>query len=594
MTTTSKGKGKRTKPPVKVACLACRASRIRCDGNSTCANCFIKDVACVYTKSNRGGPRVSRKKAAQRAQLHGQREQQEQFLPFEDLTQLDLASSIDPYRSSYDDIFSDIIMPMIAPGAGLKSLDSDQIFDSIFGNSETESSSENSTSIFNDIHASAEYRLRPRMYGSDKDILNAYYIYIHPFFPVLPPPESVVSMDNPLADSSREFEPSSPLSLAISAILSLIPNCDDSSPQSPDSVLLRRRQSHFFAQLAMESIEIESEILASTTSPAEALSSKPSLFRRDLFHPKTPVELESILAYLLLSGYEYAQRGNLAKMRNRASQALDAATRLSLQEDITGVGDIYREAKRRAWWMTYVSVLQCSIVSSTAPIMAIDHQSFATPLPTIKADPGAWKEFIDAQQMIWRCTEYTISLKRILESGRSPSVLDAQMRALDHELDSLIEGQDLNLDITYCDLVDVDESVLARSLRAQAQIKLQSAKIKLHRYRAFQDAPLFTQKHCDLTERSKFSSINTPPSCCSSSPFSQNPISSPDRMRRTSSASSSEASSPGESPPSDIPSMKRVLSALENYAIAFEAIDGMRGQIQEALEAATTDDGATW
>lgn len=159
-------------------------------------------------------------------------------------------------------------------------------------------------------------------------------------------------MDNPLTSEPHDYEPSSPLSLAVSAILSLIPNVDDVSPKGQESVLLRRRQAHLFAQLAMESIEIESEILVSITSPAEALSRKPSSFKRDSFHPKTPVELESILAYLLLSNYEYAQRGNLAKMRNRASQALDAATRLSLQENITGVGDIYREAKRRAWWMT--------------------------------------------------------------------------------------------------------------------------------------------------------------------------------------------------------------------------------------------------
>jgi hypothetical protein len=107
----------------------------------------------------------------------------------------------------------------------------------------------------------------------------------------------------------------------------------------------------------MESIEIESEIALSTTSPVEALGRRPSSFQRFPFHPKSPVELESTLAYLILSRYEYAQRGNLTKMWNRASQALDAATRLSLQEDVSGVGDIYREAERRAWWMTVALVV---------------------------------------------------------------------------------------------------------------------------------------------------------------------------------------------------------------------------------------------
>jgi hypothetical protein len=123
----------------------------------------------------------------------------------------------------------------------------------------------------------------------------------------------------------------------------------------------------------MESIEIESEVLVSTTSPAEALSGVPTPFRREPFHPQTPIELESILGFLLLSGYEYAQRGNLVKMRNRASQAVDAATRLGLhQEMYSAVRDEYTEARRRAWWMTYVCALQASIVSNTVS----DHLRF--------------------------------------------------------------------------------------------------------------------------------------------------------------------------------------------------------------------------
>jgi hypothetical protein len=105
----------------------------------------------------------------------------------------------------------------------------------------------------------------------------------------------------------------------------------------------------------MESIEIESEVLVSATSPADALSGEPSSFRREPFHPQTPIELESILAFLILSGYEYAQRGNLVKMRNRASQAVDAATRLGLHQEMYGASrDEFTESRRRAWWMTVI------------------------------------------------------------------------------------------------------------------------------------------------------------------------------------------------------------------------------------------------
>jgi hypothetical protein len=108
-----------------------------------------------------------------------------------------------------------------------------------------------------------------------------------------------------------------------------------------------------WAELAMESIEIDTEMLTSSTSPSEALSEEPSSFRREAFHPHCQVELEGLLAYLVLSIYEYAQRGNIAKMRNRTSQAYDAAIQLCLQEDSEGSApSIFCEARRRAWWMT--------------------------------------------------------------------------------------------------------------------------------------------------------------------------------------------------------------------------------------------------
>jgi hypothetical protein len=152
-----------------------------------------------------------------------------------------------------------------------------------------------------------------------------------------------------------DFEPSSPLSLAISASLALIPHPDDPNPLGTESVHRRREQAQAFAQSAFESIEIESELVESNKEPGEALSSEPSPSNRNPFHPQNPVENESIIALLLLSTYEYAQRGNIAKMRNRAGQALHAAMDLGLHAKGDEDG-FYAEANRRVWWMT-VSVL---------------------------------------------------------------------------------------------------------------------------------------------------------------------------------------------------------------------------------------------
>jgi hypothetical protein len=71
---------------------------------------------------------------------------------------------------------------------------------------------------------------------------------------------------------------------------------------------------------------------------------------RGRFHDHTQVELESLLALLVLSVYEYAQRGNLLKMKSRAGQALSIAMGKSLNRWMVEDGD--SEAWRRAWWMT--------------------------------------------------------------------------------------------------------------------------------------------------------------------------------------------------------------------------------------------------
>lgn len=193
--------------------------------------------------------------------------------------------------------------------------------------------------------------------------LNAYYVYIHPYFPILPPPAPHQVIDRPVLGSrissdciftsplAPDYEPCTPLSLALSATLALIPHPSDPSPSSVESTLLRREQAQAFAQATLQSIEIESELLDSSIQPAEALSNEQPPIERRRFHPQAPLENESVLALLMLSTYEYAQRGNISKMRNRAGQAVVKAMELGLHAKGHEEGED-GEANRRAWWMT--------------------------------------------------------------------------------------------------------------------------------------------------------------------------------------------------------------------------------------------------
>lgn len=179
---------------------------------------------------------------------------------------------------------------------------------------------------------------------------------------MLPPPVTSPVVDRPLfrprdvhrkgpgSIVSSDFEPSSPITLAITTILALVPHPDDDDPSNPESILYRRKSAQSFAESTMESMEIESEIIDSDSSPSRALTGSSRVTWRRSFHPGVPVGIESIIALLILSIYEYAQRGNISKMRTRAGQALISAMDMSLHSQGDNGGE-FAEAKRRAWWM---------------------------------------------------------------------------------------------------------------------------------------------------------------------------------------------------------------------------------------------------
>lgn len=217
---------------------------------------------------------------------------------------------------------------------------------------------------FEHIKATAPCKPDPRiplvsnldLTDSLNDSREAYYVFIHSVFPILPPPDSIpVDHVSPRHQDHVEsfeegFESSSPVGLAISAILALIPCPDDTDHLSHESLLFRRKYAQYLAQSALESIEAESEIPDSSTEPPRALEDPPDGPVREPFHRGVPLELESIIALDLLSVYEYAQRGNLKKMQSRAGQALMSAMALSIHS--SSGDDEFCEARRRVWWMT--------------------------------------------------------------------------------------------------------------------------------------------------------------------------------------------------------------------------------------------------
>lgn len=181
--------------------------------------------------------------------------------------------------------------------------------------------------------------------------LEAYYIYIHQFLPLLPPPRSSQCHDtsfpiepqtHPDGSPKTEFLPhwpSSSLTLAISAILALIPLSPGNHVCSGPSLSLRRSYAHLFAEAALNAADKELEEITRALSRPSGISGK-------IGNVDEHSRLFPILALCLLSIYEYCQRGSISRMRSRANQAVAAAMDLSLHS----LGNASTEEERRTWW----------------------------------------------------------------------------------------------------------------------------------------------------------------------------------------------------------------------------------------------------
>lgn len=111
----------------------------------------------------------------------------------------------------------------------------------------------------------------------------------------------------------------------------------------------------------------------------------------------------------------------------------------------------------------------------------------------------AFSVYLQAQRAILAATQFVIELNDAVKENADMNPIYIKMKELEAFLEPLLShSESWLLTSTNTAPVDPTEAVLARSLRCMASIKLNSARIKVHRYCAFFDIPVFTRKHCDL------------------------------------------------------------------------------------------------
>ncbi|TPR09206.1 Legume-like lectin family protein [Aspergillus niger] len=445
--------------------------------------CTIHQEECRYQPSRRGGPRRGPVAAAELAKKRARR------LAERSWSYIQNGDSDYPHDSRIREP-NLLQLDFLSPTESLQQLRSNSL-----ENNCTEISSPLhglGDVVENVLGSMAVPKWSIRVYQCDQDLINAYYIYIHPYLPFLPPPAvpqyedkcvAVAIRSTFVAPTEMPYWPVSPLALALAGILVLLPVPGESHPPEHETIALRRSYADLFARSALELLE---DSIESSSEGDMAKTLRSSL------HPAVPRKLEAVYALGILSLYECCQKGNISRMRIRANQALTVAMDMSLHKGTAH--DNCSDAQRRCWWATILLVYQSSIMIGSAPVVTIDDHRITTAFPEFRGCREPWPLLMHAQETLLRSCEVG---RLLITEGDHPN-LSYSIRDEIQSLDSLILKLAAEVDRFRCVTnYEGPEADASRNLWAISNALIHTARLILHRVRAFPDCTILTNDYYD-------------------------------------------------------------------------------------------------
>lgn len=293
-------------PPVKNACLACRAKKARCDGvQPTCGQCTSKGRECQYVKSRRGGARKKK----------------EQLVP----TPTPLAQ----FLKQLDDL-AGFKMEMPPDMGDLQLADGKAVDPAL--------------------------AVRTWHPHDIVGILTAYWEEVHPFQPLLPPVKHLPFI-------ASRLSPDSPFLLAIRAILALCPNPVDPAAKSLASRAMRRSQA---ARLAQEASDRVDEMLSEANendavSSIECVQALTLLGLYEFAQNGNPVRNRMRMNQAV----QVAMETGLHQTDKNTFESSDPTKpRVTPAKAIEGE-HVLKDMARRTWWVAFAAMLISGLVAGS-------------------------------------------------------------------------------------------------------------------------------------------------------------------------------------------------------------------------------------
>jgi hypothetical protein len=296
-------------PPVKNACLACRAKKARCDGaQPICGQCTSKGRECQYVKSRRGGARKKK----------------EQLLP--------APTPLAQYLKQLDDL-AGFKMEMPPDMGDLQLADGKAV----------------------------DPALAVRTWHPQDivGILTAYWEEIHPFQPLLPPARHLPFI-------AARLSPDSPFLLAIRAILALSPNPVDPAAKSLASRAMRRSQA---ARLAQDASNRVDEMLSEANendavSSIECVQALTLLGLYEFAQNGNPVKNRMRMNQAV----QVAMETGLHQLDKNTFESSDPTKpRVMAAKAIEGEY-VVKDMARRTWWVAFAAMLISGLVAGSVSV----------------------------------------------------------------------------------------------------------------------------------------------------------------------------------------------------------------------------------